>query len=109
MRAARVNDDNPFHHGLCSVTYVDSTNLVWRCEKRNLRVTAPRDSSWPMWENLHGNREIFFLNGGDVEGHGPLTRGSNRLSPKTKYKRLNNVFAVCFIAIILRRLGTELL
>ena len=41
--------------------------------------------------------------------HGHLTRGSNGLSPGTKYKRSKNVFAITFIALTLVHLCTELL
>ena len=41
--------------------------------------------------------------------YGQLTRGSNGLSPKTKYKRSKNAFAVSSIALSLAPLGTKLL
>jgi len=49
------------------------------------------------------------VNGGGVGANGPLTRGSNGLSPGTKYKRSKNVFAVTSIALTLVPLGTKLL
>ena len=41
--------------------------------------------------------------------HGHLTRGSNGLSPGTKYKCSNNVFAVTSIALTVVRVCSELL
>jgi len=40
------------------------------------------------------SRNSCSANGGGVGAHGHLTRGSNGLSPGTKYKRSKNVFAV---------------
>jgi hypothetical protein len=49
------------------------------------------------------------VNGGGVGANGPLTRGSNGLSPGTKYKRSKIAFAVTSIALSLVPLGTKLL
>jgi len=44
---------------------------------------------------FHQNREIVVWGTAGVVGaHGHLIRGSNGLSPETKYRRSKNVFAV---------------
>jgi len=49
------------------------------------------------------------MSGGGVGAQGQLTRGSNGLSPGTKYKRSKNVITVTPITLSLGRLGTHLL
>jgi len=48
--------------------------------------------------NSQKSRNSCLANGGGVGAHRHLTRGSNGLSPGTKYKRSKNVFAVTSIA-----------
>jgi len=49
------------------------------------------------------------VSGGVVGAEGMVTKGANWRSPGTKYKRPKNVFVVTSIALILDRLGTQLL
>jgi len=44
-----------------------------------------------------------------VGAHGHLTRGSNGLSPETKYKRSKNAFAVTYTALTVVRICSDLL
>ena len=55
------------------------------------------------------SRNSCCFNGGGVGAHGQLTRGSNGLSPRTKYQRSNNTFGVTCIESIVVRLCSELL
>jgi len=55
------------------------------------------------------SRNSCLANGGGVGAHGHLTRGSNGLSPETKYKRSKNAFAVTYTALTVVRICSDLL
>jgi len=54
------------------------------------------------------SRNRCCLNGEDVGAYGPLTQGSNVLSPKSKYKRSKYVLSITCIAFITVNFFTKL-
>ena len=67
---------------------------------------ADKKIEGPLEEKIaQKSRNSRRVSGGGVGAQGLLTRGSNGLSPRTKYKRLKNVFTVTRITLSLDALG----
>jgi len=74
--------------------------LMNRDDKKKLRGHSGKKTA-------QKSRNSCRVNGGGVGAHGQLIRGSNGLSPGTKYKRSKNVFAVTFVRSSLAMLGHD--
>ena len=80
------------------------------CEWLRRRVPVLGQITWWIvcWQKMRGHsgkkiarksRNSCRASGGVVGAHRQLTRGSNGLSPRTKYKRSKNTFGVASIAL----------
>jgi len=75
-----------------------------------LAICADQENEGPLGKKIaRKSRNSCWVNGGGVDAYGQLTRGSNGLSPGTKYKRSKNVFSVTSIALSLGHIWARLL